>query len=184
MMHTYVIRMSMWKEQKVDLALEIPSQPFLTFARARQEEENEIKKVWKRKRMNGERERERERKSSKAWEERARCSYEFHKRASLLRLLKTVEMLLPAEKEAGGEVRKVGTARSKERRKKKGKECESWRERESTKNRANLGPGHAREISAYGEITPRREISLRGEFRAHVKIRYGVISILKVTAVH
>lgn len=52
-------------------------------------------------------------------------------------------------------------------------------------NRANLGPGHAREISAYGEITPRREISPRGEFRrAHVKIRYGVISILKVTAVH
>lgn len=52
-------------------------------------------------------------------------------------------------------------------------------------NRANLGPGHAREISAYGEITPRREISLQGEFRrAHVEIRYGVISILKVTAVH
>lgn len=52
-------------------------------------------------------------------------------------------------------------------------------------NRANLGLGHAREISAYGEITPRREISPRGEFRrAHVEIRYGVISILKVTAVH
>jgi len=118
--------------------------------------------------------------------ERARCSYEFHRRASLLRLLKTVEMLLPAEKEAGGEARKTegrnGTVEGET--KKKGKECESWQERESTKNRANLGPGHAREISAYGEITPRREISPRDEFRAHVKIRYGVISILKVTAVH
>lgn len=40
--------------------------------------------------------------------ERARCSYEFHGRASLLRLLKTVEMLVPAEKEAGGEARKGG----------------------------------------------------------------------------
>lgn len=49
-----------------------------------------------------------ERKSSKAWVERARCSYEFHGRASLLRLLKTVEMLVPAEKEAGGEARKEG----------------------------------------------------------------------------
>jgi len=52
-------------------------------------------------------------------------------------------------------------------------------------NRANLGLGHAREISAYGEITPRREILPQGEFRrAHVEIRYGVISILKVTTVH
>lgn len=34
--------------------------------------------------------------------ERARCSCEFHERASLLRLLKIVEMLVPAEKEAGG----------------------------------------------------------------------------------
>lgn len=83
---------------------------------------------------------------------------------------------------------RVGTARGRRRDegKKKGKECESWRvEGGSMENRANLGPGHAREISAYGEITPRREISPRGEFRrAHVKIRYGVISILKVTAVH
>lgn len=121
--------------------------------------------------------------------ERARCSYEFHGRASLLRLLKTVEMLVPAEKEAGGEARK-GVAEDRNgavegETKKKGQECESWRVRGSTENRANLGPGHAREISAYGEITPRREISPRGEFRrAHVKIRYGVISILKVTAVH
>lgn len=74
-----------------------------------------------------------ERKSGKAWVERVRCSYEFHGRASLLRLLKTVEMLVPAEKEAGGEGKKGRTegrngARSKERRrKKKGKECESWR---------------------------------------------------------
>lgn len=170
----------------MDLAFEIPPQPFLVFTRARREEENEIKTVRERKlgRMN------KERKSSKVWMERVRCSYEFHGRASLLRLLKTVEMLVPAEKEAGGEVRKgtegVGTARSKARRKKKGKECESWRVRGvDGENRANLGPGHAREISAYGEITPRREISPRGEFRrAHVKIRYGVISILKVTAVH
>jgi len=127
-----------------------------------------------------------ERKSSKAWVERARCSYEFHRRASLLRLLKTVEMLVPAEKEAGGEARKGRNGGRRSRRgKKKGKECESWRVRGSTENRANLGPGHAREISAYGEITPRRKISPRGEFRrAHVKIRYGVISILKVTAVH
>lgn len=47
-----------------------------------------------------------ERKSSKAWVKRARCFYEFHGRASLLRLLKTVEMLVPAEKEAGGKARK------------------------------------------------------------------------------
>lgn len=119
--------------------------------------------------------------------ERARCSYEFHERASLLRLLKTVEMLVPAEKEAGGEARKAegrnGAVEGET--KKKGKECESWRVKGTMENRANLGPGHAREISAYGEITPRREISPRGEFRrAHVKIRYGVISILKVTAVH
>lgn len=37
--------------------------------------------------------------------ERARCSYEFHGRASLLRLLKTVEMLVPAEKEIVGRER-------------------------------------------------------------------------------
>lgn len=65
-----------------------------------------------------------ERKSGKAWVERVRCSYEFHGRASLLRLLKTVEMLVPAEKEAGGEGKKGRTegrngARSKERRRKK-----------------------------------------------------------------
>lgn len=133
-----------------------------------------------------------ERKSGKAWVERVRCSYEFHGRASLLRLLKTVEMLVPAEKEAGGEGKKGRTegrngARSKERRRKKKRKNVRVGESRggSMENRANLGPGHAREISAYGEITPRREISPRGEFRrAHVKIRYGVISILKVTAVH
>lgn len=53
-----------------------------------------------------------ERKSSKTWVERARCSYEFHGRASLLRLLKTVEMLVPAEKEAEGETRKGAEGRN------------------------------------------------------------------------
>lgn len=132
-----------------------------------------------------------ERKSSKVWVKRARCSYEFHGRASLLRLLKTVEMLVPAKKEAGGEARKGIEGRNgsvegeTKRRKKRGKNVRVGGGKGSTENRANLGPGHAREISAYGEITPRREISPRGEFRrAHVKIRYSVISILKVTAVH
>lgn len=58
-------------------------------------------------------------------------SYEFHERASLLRLLKTVEMLVPAKKETGGEARTglgVGTAVEEEM--KKGKECKRagwWR---------------------------------------------------------
>lgn len=43
---------------------------------------------------------------------RARCSYEFHERASLLRLLKTVEMLVPAEKEARAGLQRKGTGQS------------------------------------------------------------------------
>lgn len=95
-------------------------------------------------------------------------------------------MLVPAEKEADAETKGRRRRTGAQGGTKKAKECErGWVGRGSAKNRANLGPGHAREISAYEEITPRREISLRGEFRrAHVEIRYGVISILKVTAVH
>lgn len=169
----------------MDLALEIPPHA-VSGVRAsspgRRERDKKDLRERKKERMN------KERKSSKTWVERARCSYEFHGRASLLRLLKTVEMLVPAKKETGGEAREGAEGRNgavEGGTKKKGKECESWRVRGSTENRANLGPGHAREISAYGEITPRREISPRGEFRrVHVKIRYGVISILKVTAVY
>lgn len=54
MIHIHVIRVSLWKEQKVELAFEIPPKPFLVFARARREEENEIKKVWERKKEKNE----------------------------------------------------------------------------------------------------------------------------------
>lgn len=90
-------------------------------------------------------------------------------------------MLVPAEKEVGrrGRVKRgVGniTVEAETKKRRKGeKTARGWiGKREggggSAENRANLGPGHAREISAYGEITPRREISPRGEFRrAHVE---------------
>lgn len=69
--------------------------------------------------------------------ERARCSYEFHGRASLLRLLKTVEMLVPAEKEivgrgrglkgAGeGDVRGGGGQEGVERRDEKRERMRGW----------------------------------------------------------
>lgn len=84
-------------------------------------------------------------------------------------------MLVPVEKEVGRETARGWeyNGRSGDEKKREGERLREggWEERGgSAENRANLGPGHAREISAYGEITPRREISPRGEFRrAHVE---------------
>lgn len=175
----------MCRKQKVDLArarLKFRSGRSPTFVRAisPRRGERKSKRKWEKE---GKREWiKRANRAKRGRRKRARYSYEFHERASLLRLLKTVEMLVPAEKEvgrgtAGGRVKRgVGniTVEAETKKKVGEKTARGWigkRERGGlAENRANLGPGHAREISAYGEITPRREISPRGEFRrAHVE---------------
>lgn len=101
----------MRREQKVDLALEIPLRPFslslfLSLGVSRVRLRDSVGTLTEEGAEEGGEERGRERikrANRGVGGERARCSYEFHGRASLLRLLKTVEMLVPAEKETGGE---------------------------------------------------------------------------------
>lgn len=153
--------------------------PFSTFARSRREKRRRGERAGRKKearKREGKREWiKRANRAKRGRKKRARYSYEFHGRASLLRLLKTVEMLVPAEKEVEGERVENNGRSGDEKKKKGGKTARGWIGGRSgrvgsAENRANLGPGHAREISAYGEITPRREISPRGEFRrAHVE---------------
>lgn len=194
----------MRREQKVDLALEIPLRPVsltphpplsLGVSRVRlrdnvgtlteegTEESDEKRRRGRIKRAN-----------RGVGGERARCSYEFHGRASLLRLLKTVEMLVPAEKEivgrgrglkgAGeGDVRRgEGAGGGRKERRKKGKNERVGRRRIEP----ILAQGTRVKYRRTGKLLPDVKFHLGANFaaRAHVEIRYGVISILKVTAVH
>lgn len=87
--------------------------------------------------------------------ERARCSYEFHERASLLRLLKTAEMPVPAEKEAGSvETKGEDGQREPKERRKKGKNVRVGRRGSWQKIEPILAQGTRVKYRRTGKLLP------------------------------
>lgn len=79
--------------------------------------------------------------------------YEFHRRVSLSRLLKTPE----GRRWSGRKGTAIKGERGRRERAIGEKERGQWLGgggQDGDEDRGNLGSGHARKISAYGEITP------------------------------